>query len=243
MKGENMSLPIVLCQTCKTGQLVQTKQYRMSGPVVIIGYILLVPSIIGIIVSVGMFFAGIYMASKVGVDSSINQSKIRAAKSEMSTLCTALELFRMDVGRYPTEPEGLRALVQVPAGVTNWGGPYLKPARISSDPWDMPYKYQLLTNGQGQNDVLIVSYGPNQRPGPGNITSKEQNPTQLPGVDDTEIAIKAHEMAGSAAAIGGTAGALCFGIASFVSGLLGWLLVMKKKILQCNYCKAVVAAS
>ncbi len=52
---------------------------------------------------------------------------------------TALERFRLDVGRYPSTAEGLAALLQAPAAATGWGGPYLD--RLSLDPWGRDYHY------------------------------------------------------------------------------------------------------
>ncbi len=97
------------------------------------------------------------------------------AKTQMSTLCTALEHFRMETGRFPTETEGLQALVEKPAGLEKWDGPYLDPPRIQLDPWGMPYMYY--TRGTGEEaEYLIVSYGPSKKPGPGNIGSKDMDP-------------------------------------------------------------------
>src|ERR1700692_4520749 len=54
------------------------------------------------------------------------KAKADAAKSEIGQIGQALDLYKLEVGRYPTTQEGLQALVAAPAGVTNWNGPYWK---------------------------------------------------------------------------------------------------------------------
>jgi general secretion pathway protein G len=64
------------------------------------------------------------------------------AKLQIQELSTALDLFRMDVGRMPTTAEGLSALVEKPAQARAWNGPYLRSKAILLDPWRNPYRYQ-----------------------------------------------------------------------------------------------------
>lgn len=68
------------------------------------------------------------------------KAKVGAAKAQIELLGTALDAFRLDVGRYPTSQEGLQALRERPAGAERWDGPYLK-KEIPSDPWQHPYVY------------------------------------------------------------------------------------------------------
>ncbi len=70
----------------------------------------------------------------------VGSSKVKAAKAQIGMLGTALDTFRLDVGRYPTTEEGLKALRTNP-GVDNWDGPYL-PKDIPKDPWGNEYIYQ-----------------------------------------------------------------------------------------------------
>ena len=56
-------------------------------------------------------------------------------------LSTALDLYHLDVGRYPTEEEGLKALVQKPENLPQWSGPYLD-KKLPKDPWGRPYVYK-----------------------------------------------------------------------------------------------------
>jgi general secretion pathway protein G len=69
------------------------------------------------------------------------KAKAKAARAQIEMFGTALDTFRLDVGRYPTTQEGLEALRQRPSGVERWDGPYLK-KEIPRDPWGNPYVYR-----------------------------------------------------------------------------------------------------
>jgi len=86
----------------------------------------------------------------------LNESKVKAAKIQLQSFSSALDLFYLDAGRFPSAAEGLAALVQRTPGVTSWNGPYLKGGNVHSDPWNHSYLYR--TPGEhGPYD--IVSYG------------------------------------------------------------------------------------
>ncbi len=70
----------------------------------------------------------------------LGKGKVEIAKMQISELSGALDLYRFDVGRYPTSSEGLGALIANP-GVENWSGPYLKKA-VPKDPWNREYQYR-----------------------------------------------------------------------------------------------------
>src|SRR5512145_1161601 len=72
----------------------------------------------------------------------VGSSRTKAAKVQIQSLSTALELYKVDTGRYPTTSEGLRALVAAPPGVTSWNGPYLTKKEVPTDPWGRPYTYR-----------------------------------------------------------------------------------------------------
>jgi general secretion pathway protein G len=69
------------------------------------------------------------------------KSKVKAARVQIESFGTALDTFRLDVGRYPTSQEGLEALRSRPSGLERWDGPYLK-KEIPRDPWGNPYVYR-----------------------------------------------------------------------------------------------------
>ncbi len=64
-----------------------------------------------------------------------------SAKVQAAALANSVELFFLDVGRYPTAAEGLAALMSPPSGATNWKGPYVTRASSLNDPWGRPYLY------------------------------------------------------------------------------------------------------
>jgi len=86
-------------------------------------------------------------------------AKSKTASVQIADLEKGLDLFKLDVGRYPSTDEGLDALVKAPSGVRGWNGPYVK-GDIPLDPWGRPYRYTL-QNGK----VEIVSFGANGAPG------------------------------------------------------------------------------
>jgi len=92
----------------------------------------------------------------------LGSSRSKAAKVQIESLSSALELFKLDTGRYPTTSEGLRALVQSPGSVSGWNGPYLTKREVPNDPWGRPYNYR--SPGQhGSYDVY--SLGADNQPG------------------------------------------------------------------------------
>ncbi len=69
------------------------------------------------------------------------KAKADAAKIEMGQIGQTLDLYKLEIGRYPTSQEGLQALIAAPTGVTNWNGPYWKKSSVPKDPWGNEYKY------------------------------------------------------------------------------------------------------
>ena len=69
------------------------------------------------------------------------KAKADAAKIEIGQIGQTLDLYKLEIGRYPTTQEGLQALIAAPAGVTNWNGPYWKKSSVPKDPWGNEYKY------------------------------------------------------------------------------------------------------
>src|SRR5579863_384210 len=87
----------------------------------------------------------------------LGESKIKAAKIQIESIGSALDLFYLDEGHYPTTSDGLAALVQRPENSPTWNGPYLKGGFVPKDPWGRPYVYRS-PGEHGPYD--IVSYGP-----------------------------------------------------------------------------------
>jgi general secretion pathway protein G len=72
----------------------------------------------------------------------LDSAKLGTAKTEIANLSAGLDLFKYDVGRYPSTQEGLDALVKAPADVDNWNGPYVKTTTNLKDPWGHPFGYR-----------------------------------------------------------------------------------------------------
>ncbi len=84
------------------------------------------------------------------------ESKVKAAKIQIVSLASTLDLYFLDTGQYPTNSEGLSALMQRPGSTMTWNGPYLKGNAVPSDPWGRPYVYR----SPGQYGTFdIISYG------------------------------------------------------------------------------------
>jgi general secretion pathway protein G len=86
----------------------------------------------------------------------LSESKVKAAKIQMQSFASALDLFNLDAGRYPSSSEGLDALVHRAPGIAAWNGPYLKGGNVPMDPWGHPYIYR----APGEHGAFdIVSLG------------------------------------------------------------------------------------
>jgi general secretion pathway protein G len=72
----------------------------------------------------------------------LSESKVKAAKIQMQSFSSSLDLFNLDAGRYPSTSEGLAALVRRPPSVAAWNGPYLKGGNVPNDPWNNAYIYR-----------------------------------------------------------------------------------------------------
>jgi len=73
----------------------------------------------------------------------VGTSKIKTARLQLEDLSAALDMFRLEVGRYPSTQEGLVALVQKPGQLNGWNGPYLRKPVLPDDPWGNPYHYRV----------------------------------------------------------------------------------------------------
>ena len=91
----------------------------------------------------------------------IDKAKEQTARTQMEILGLALDNYRLDVGTYPDSLEGL-----IDSSAEGWRGPYLKKNKIPVDPWDEPYTYEVVDNG---DDYRISSTGG----GKGSINSWE----------------------------------------------------------------------
>ena len=72
----------------------------------------------------------------------LSSSRMKAAQIQIQSFGSALDLFYLDTGRYPSSAEGLAALVRPVSGAMAWNGPYLKGSVVPNDPWGNPYVYR-----------------------------------------------------------------------------------------------------
>lgn len=85
----------------------------------------------------------------------VDKAKTKTARAQIELLGSALDTFRLDNGRYPTNEEGLNALREKPEELKDWDGPYL-PKPVPLDPWDRPYIYKCPGD---HGDYDLFTYG------------------------------------------------------------------------------------
>lgn len=92
----------------------------------------------------------------------LGRAKSDTANVQIKNITTALSLYRLDMGRFPTPSEGLDALVKQPAGAATWRGPYMSDGNLPADPWGHAYRYELSSDGEKPR---IFSLGSDDAPG------------------------------------------------------------------------------
>ncbi|MFH2047498.1 MAG: type II secretion system major pseudopilin GspG [Pseudomonadota bacterium] len=118
------------------------------------GFTLVEMMVVMVMIALLAALVGPRLFSKVG------KGKQSSASAQIELLGQSLDLFRLDVGRYPTTQEGLNALVVNP-GIENWDGPYPKKS-IPNDPWGKPYHYE---SPGSHGDYDLFTYGREDAPG------------------------------------------------------------------------------
>jgi general secretion pathway protein G len=93
----------------------------------------------------------------------LGESRVKATRLQIESFSSALDLFRLDTGRYPTSSEGLDALTQRPPNVDIWNGSYLKGGRVPADPWGNLYQYR--SSAERTPPYEILSLGSDGREG------------------------------------------------------------------------------
>lgn len=88
-------------------------------------------------------------------------AKSKTARVQIGELEQSLDLFKLDVGRYPNDAEGLRALVERPSTAQGWNGPYMKKG-LPTDPWGAAYQYKNPGRNAGPD---VFSLGADGKPG------------------------------------------------------------------------------
>ncbi len=85
----------------------------------------------------------------------VGESQTKTARLQIGDLEAALDMYRLDVGRYPDSDEGLEALIKQSGDGKKWNGPYLKKKVIPKDPWDNAYHYRS-PGEQGSYDLYSL---------------------------------------------------------------------------------------
>jgi general secretion pathway protein G len=105
------------------------------------------------------------LAALVGpqVLNQLGGAKSKSAQIQIRDLEQALEMYKLDVGRFPNSGEGLEALVRSPGRARGWNGPYLRKDEIPLDPWGNEYQYQFPADTAMGYE--LISYGSDGRAG------------------------------------------------------------------------------
>ncbi len=125
-------------------QMVKARARRASGGFSLLE-LLVVLAILGLLVGV----VGPRVMGYLG------KAKSQTAGVQIQNVKTALDVFFLDTGRYPTEDEGLQVLVSNPQGIPGWSGPYMQDGELPLDPWGRTYRYRQTQEGT----IKVYSYG------------------------------------------------------------------------------------
>ncbi len=85
----------------------------------------------------------------------MGESKTKAAKVQIEDLAATLDMYKLDVGSYPSSEQGLLALIESPDSAKRWNGPYLSKSRIPLDPWQQEYHY-VTPGAHGKFDLFSL---------------------------------------------------------------------------------------
>jgi general secretion pathway protein G len=94
----------------------------------------------------------------------LGSAKEKIAHQSIERLVSIMDMYKLDVGNYPTSEQGLQALVARPQGVTRWSGPYMKGSKLPEDPWGHPFQYRNPSQ-RPDHDFDLYSLGPTGQAG------------------------------------------------------------------------------
>ena len=102
----------------------------------------------------------------------LQRAKVEAAKVQVEALSAAVDSFHLDMGRFPSNDEGLKALVDRPSDGEKWDGPYVRKRDSLTDPWGNPYRYRF----PGQHgDYDVFTLGANEGGGGSDVSKQIGN--------------------------------------------------------------------
>ncbi len=94
----------------------------------------------------------------------LGSSRQKVAQQTITRLGSFLEVYRLDVGSYPTSEQGLAVLINRPSGVRGWNGPYVRGDQGALDPWGNAFVYRSPSQRPGR-EYDLISLGSDGRPG------------------------------------------------------------------------------
>jgi general secretion pathway protein G len=116
--------------------------------------------IMAVVIIIGILASMVAM----NVFSKVDDAKKKATKASLRVLDDAITQFKLDTGRFPTEEEGVKALVERPSDVTNYPeGGYLKTRTVPKDAWGSEFVYHL--NPESGAPFEVMSYGADKEAG------------------------------------------------------------------------------
>jgi hypothetical protein len=209
VQGTAAARSYLTCKVCDTGTLSLKSVFRMSGPAVAIGFILLIPSILGIAFSLFILFAS-------------NAPNINSAGGASSRQTSFEASFRRSCASRFTATRSAAGFPTSSSTTEQYCECALSEYRLTGS-----------ASSAGQSCFDRLNAGVLDTPSPEtDVLYSNQSARHALGGAETSLA-----------RIFGSAFAITLGITCFVGGLLGWLLVMKKRILHCDTCGAAVSAS
>jgi hypothetical protein len=220
------------CKVCERGALIPNKIYRMSGPVVAIGFILLIPSILGMVVSAVIFFGVVAYKGEEQSSTPVAEqidSQDPQTDNGFRRACAAgvIEGVKEQSARFPS----LSSVVHICECSLN----SRKQGTFSASTTNTCAERWLYADAQTPDPQTEAPYA--------QVYKSYVDPL---GYQDALARAKNTEQSANSFAwfrLFGSTFAIAIGIVSFVGGLLGWLLVMKKRVLRCSVCSATVSAS
>jgi general secretion pathway protein G len=136
-----------LAQPCFSGRQEQVRAHRDSGFTLL--ELLVVLAILGLLIGL----------VAPAVMRQFGSAKEKIAHQSVERMATVLDMYKLDIGAYPTTEQGLQALITQPQGVARWSGPYLKGDKLPEDPWGHAFVYHSPSQRAG-HEFDLYSLGP-----------------------------------------------------------------------------------
>lgn len=144
-----LAKPIRLCEMREKMRLKNRRSGRQASTA-LAGFTLLELLVVMVIIGLLASYVGPRFFDQIG------KSEAKTARAQLDALSKALDTYRLDVGRYPTTEQGLKALNAAPEGEARWSGPYLQ-KDVPLDPWGNAYVYK--APGTNKRDYDLLSLG------------------------------------------------------------------------------------